>query len=36
MALTDNIRAYYKFDSNSNDTLATYNGTDTNTPTYTA
>jgi len=29
MALTDNLLAYYKLDSNSNDSLATYNGTDT-------
>lgn len=34
--LLTGLRAYYKFDSNSNDTLATYNGTDNNTPTYTA
>lgn len=34
--LLTGLRAYYKYDSNSNDTLATYNGTDTNTPTYTA
>lgn len=30
------LRAYYTFNSNSNDTLATYNWTDNNTPTYTS
>ena len=30
MALTDNIVAYWKLESNSNDSVASYNGTDTN------
>lgn len=29
MAITDNLLAYYKLDGNSNDSLATFNGTDT-------
>lgn len=33
--LRDNLSAYYKLDSNSNDSVGTKNGTDTNSPTYT-
>lgn len=36
MALTTNLRAFFSEHANSNDSLATYNGTNVNSPTYTA
>lgn len=36
MALTDNLTAYYKFNSNANDSVGSNNGTEVNTPTYTS
>lgn len=35
MALTDQLTAYYKFNSNANDSVGSNNGTEVNTPTYT-